>query len=349
MKIVRSTLLFASTVAMTTVGTATAADRPPQSVTLRTGDGAELVGRYWRGPAGRKSPAVLVLDDLGAAADPKRCDAVARTLVKDGCAVLCFDFRGHGASTAVTADFWADPTNRRLVRGYHSTRPKATIGHADFRSGYLPALINDVAAGRAFLEQRNDADECNASQIIVVGFGRGATLGALWVATEWTRYRSYGGFPERWRDDPEGADVAGCVWVGLDPVLDGRPAPVLDWLNQAEAKRSVVLAWAFDGADRAAARLVERSAAAFNRGTDKISLSRKVDGLADEAAHVAHKGVAAVRDRRPAPVWTDRDFTDSRYVWVSPRGGFAVAKVQGEDVLLPVPAASLTVARSGSR
>ena len=153
----------------------------------------------------------------------------------------------------------------------------------------------------------------------MAGFGRGATLGALWVATEWARHRSYGGYPERWRDDPEGADVAGCVWMVLDPKLEGGSAPVLDWLKRAEAKRSVVLAWAYDGADRAAARQVERCAADFNRGAEKVSLSRKVGRAGARPVTVGPGG----------PTWSARPSPPSATAVRPPPGRTGISPTAG--------------------
>jgi pimeloyl-ACP methyl ester carboxylesterase len=316
------------------LSTAAPPKRDYTEVELRTGDGATLAGRYWPGRMGPKSPAVIVLDDVGPGAKAARCDAVARELARAGCAVLCFDFRGHSGSTAVTAEFWADPTNRRLVR---RGRSKEAIAATDFKAGYLPQLVNDVAAARAYLLRRNDAGECNAGQTIVVGFGRGAAIGALWVATEWARYRLIDEFPERLRDLPEGTDVAGCVWVAPDPRADGRTLPMLDWIRRAGQNQGVIQAWIYDRADTVAAGLAARCAAELNRGGDKLSVVREMtrDGarpITDDPALAGNVGRAVkfIREEREAPEWDDRDFADSRYLWQY-RGWRTVAAKAAEE------------------
>jgi hypothetical protein len=336
------TLIPVSVLALLT-SPGSAAPKPDYTeVELRTGDGAELVGRYWPGRLGRKSPAVILLDDVGPGSDQARCAATARELARDGCAVLWFDFRGHGRSTRVAPEFWADPTNRRLVRGYSAARPKATIAATDFRAGYLPHLVNDISAARAYLLRRNDAGECNAGQTIVVGFGRGAALGALWVAAEWGRYRVIGEFPQRLRDAPEGKDVIGCVWVSPDPKLDGRTRPMLDWIARAERDRSVVQAWIYDQDDAGAAALARRCAAKWNRGADKLSVARTMaaDGgrpITDDPALPENigRGVKFIREAAESIEWDDRDFTDGRFVWAFPGRRTAVAKAADQQWFSP--------------
>jgi predicted alpha/beta hydrolase len=86
-----------------------------EPVTLTTGDGVELAGHYVPGRLGRKSPAVIALDDVRAAARPDVSKAVASKLAAAGCAVLCFDFRGHGGST---------PAGPWIIWTCWSTRPE---------------------------------------------------------------------------------------------------------------------------------------------------------------------------------------------------------------------------------
>lgn len=325
-----------------------AAEPDFQPVTLTTGDGVELAGRYAPGRLGRKSPAVIVLDDVRDAARPEVCQAAAARLAADGCAVLTFDFRGHRGSTAVAPEFWADPTNRRLVRGYSPARPKDRVSVADFRPGYLPALVNDVAAARAFLERRNDAGECNAGQVFVVGFGHGATVGTLWLGAEWQRFRGFGGFPERVAPAPEGRDVAGCVWVDLKTALDRQPAPVLDAARRASARKGVLFALVHADDDTRGAAVAADWGRRLNDPQDRETTvaARPVGGDGPVAARPTVPGevaslVAAMRKIRPAPPWDERDFPDRRFVWSRPGAGIALAKAEGEEATRPVPAALL--------
>jgi pimeloyl-ACP methyl ester carboxylesterase len=327
-----------------------AAEPEFQSVSLATGDGVELAGRYAPGRLGRKSPAVIVLDDVRTAARTQACRDVASKLAAGGCAVLTVDFRGHGGSTGVTPAFWSDPTNRRLVRGYHRTRPKEAVGYADFRPGYLPALVNDVAAARAFLEKRNDAGECNAGHLFVVGFGSGATVGMLWLGSEWERYRSYGSFPEKLAPVPEGRDVAGCIWVDLSETLDRQAVPLAAAVQRAAQKNSVLFGLVHSADDRAAADLAADWARRLNDSAGRtIVLSRPVtrSETAGEAGVVTEvaKVFEAMRKVQAAAPWDDRDFEDRSYLWVRAGSRPVPAKVEGEETFRPVPTAFLFAGR----
>jgi pimeloyl-ACP methyl ester carboxylesterase len=324
-----------------------AADSPPQRVAFATADGVELSGRYRPGRLGTKSAAVLVLDGVGPNARPDRCDALAAALNRAGSATLCLDFRGHGASRGAAPEFWAFPTNRKLVRGYAAGRTPDRIAADDFRPGYLPVLVNDVAAARAFLDGRNDVGECNTGRLVVVGFAEGAAVGAMWVATEWSRYRVTGAYPVRLAPSPEGKDVAGCVWVGPPADLDGRAVPYLNLTRRAGAKDTLLVGLVSAAGDRAAARLAGDLDDLLNRGRDR--LFRATDVRVQAGRHLAEAGevlpaveglVTDMLKVQDIPPWDDRDFADRRYVWAA--GGRAVpAKDEGETVLRPVPIAQL--------
>jgi pimeloyl-ACP methyl ester carboxylesterase len=315
----------------------------PQPVTITTGDGVRLSARYFAGTQGAKSPAVLVLDDLDADALPAACDEVAKQLVKAGCTVLCFDFRGCGKSTGVEPEFWDVAANQKLVRGYKADDPPEAVRFADFKPGYLPALVNDVAAARAHLERRNDARECNTGQLYVVGFGRGATLGQLWVASEWARFRVTGA-QNRVSAKPEGQDVAGLVWVGPRLALDRQPVPMFDLMKQALARKTTRAGLLYDADDAEAAELAKRCQAAFN-AKDKAPLvaahavERATGSPGVRAAVVERVGklVAGMREVQEMPLWENRNFGDRRYAWAFRGGPVVPAKDEGDDHFQPLP------------
>src|SRR6266852_5397654 len=78
----------------------------PEKVHFTTVDQVELHGTYWASTKMRKAPTVLLLHKLGGKSHEDGWDRLAGKLQQEGCAVLSFDFRGHGDSTSVAADFW---------------------------------------------------------------------------------------------------------------------------------------------------------------------------------------------------------------------------------------------------
>ena len=333
--------LFAPAALLTaTVDSARAADGP-QAVTLTTGDGAKLAARYFPGDKDAKSPSVIVLDDLGDEARPTRCDDIARQLAKDGCTVLCFDFRGCGRSREVEPEFWDSANNQQLVKGYKADGPPETIRFADFKPGYLPTLVNDVAAARAHLERRNDARECNTGQTYVIGFGRGAALGQIWVPSEWSRFR-VSGSQNKVSSKPEGRDVAGCIWIGPQFTLD-RPVPMFDLMKKSLAKKSTLVGLVHDPEDTDGARFARQCQDAFNL-KDKAPLvavhtarNPKSLGSRGEVAEQIGKFVAGMRKLQEQPLWENRNFGDRRYVWAFRGGPILPAKDEGDDFFQPIP------------
>jgi len=72
-----------------------------QKVKFQTGDGVELHG-HWYASANKNPPVVLFLHALGENGNADEWRKLAKTLQKEGFAVLMFDFRGHGNSTAIS-------------------------------------------------------------------------------------------------------------------------------------------------------------------------------------------------------------------------------------------------------
>jgi len=304
----------------------------------------KLSARYYpTSQQGGKSPAVIILDDLADDARPTVCDDIAQQLAVEGCTVLCFDFRGTGRSRGVESEFWDDMNNRQLVKGYKADEPPETIKFADFKSGYLPTLTNDIAAARAYLERRNDASECNTGQIYVIGFGRGATLGQLWLAAEWSRYR-VSGVQNKLAIRPEGRDVAGCVWVGSRFALERQAVPMLDLLKRAEAKKGTLVGLIHDSEDEEGARFVKLCQDAFNL-KDKDSLiaahvvKHETQSLAvrGEVAERIGKFVAGMRKIQEQPAWAARNFGERRYVWAFPNVPRTTAKDEGDYHFQSIP------------
>jgi alpha-beta hydrolase superfamily lysophospholipase len=332
-------LLFAVPAATGVWSQARAADGR-ESATLTTGDGAKLSARYFPSDKGAKAPVVIVLDDLGDEARPTMCDDVATQLSKDGCAVLCFEFRGCGHSRDVEPEFWDNANNKQMVKGYKEGELPETIRFTDFKPGYLPTLVNDVAAARAYLERRNDTRECNTGQIFLIGFGRGAAIGQLWLASEWSRYRVTG-VQNRIATKPEGRDVAGYVWINPALSLGQQPVPMLDLMKRTAAKRSTLAGLILADGDSAKERFAKQCQEVLNvRGKSPLVATYTVRGDSSSRGEVAGqigKFIAGMRKLQELPLWTNRNFGDRRYAWAFPGAAPVQAKDEGEDNFQPVP------------
>jgi pimeloyl-ACP methyl ester carboxylesterase len=197
--------------------TASSFGAEPERVRFLTADFAEIQGLYYPSDLGIKASAVLMIHPVGSSIDAPGWTDLAKKLQEKHYAVLAFDFRGHGNSTAVTKDFWVAERTNQALKGYRSgNKPKLTISEHDFRnSSNILSMLNDISAAKRFLDAKNDASECNSAKLIVIGAGSGATLGATWINSEWRRRAVKSGFPVINNTPPEGRDVAAAVWLSM--------------------------------------------------------------------------------------------------------------------------------------
>jgi len=224
---------------LSAAGTLSAADDiQSKRVNFTTFDEVELSGTFYRSApaAGKKDKdaVVLLLHDFrhlkGGGSQEDGWNRLAGELQKEGYAVLSFDFRGFGNSKSVSPKFWTYSYNSRNIKGGGKKSPPASIDEKDFNQNYFITLVNDIAAARSYLNVLNDAGEVNASNILLVGAGQGATLGALWLASECRRQKDnqsekliLGMQPQfHFLDEPEGNDVGAAVWLTVYPTLEGK-------------------------------------------------------------------------------------------------------------------------------
>lgn len=313
-------------------------------VQFSSADGVELSARYVPGLRGGKSPAVIVLNDIGHDSQPDFCNEIVTELVSQGYAVLNLEFRGRGQSTAISPEFWNYTTNRKYVKGYRPWKLPETISRDDFAAGYLPNLVNDVAAAHAFLARRNDVGECNGRQIYLIGIGQGATIGQLWCVSEWSRFRTFG-VSRKLVSQSEGVNIAGCVWVLPALSLDRQKMPMLTWLKKTSAKKTALTGIVYDSADRTTARFCSQAEQSLNssRGgksfvSSAIKLGADRSLLRSEGAKTEVLGILeSMRKVQETPLWEDRNFIDRTYVWSLPGVGRVIAKEEGESEFHPIP------------
>ncbi|QDU19410.1 alpha/beta hydrolase family protein [Urbifossiella limnaea] len=284
--------------------------RPPSrpvEEAFNTADGVRLKGLFHRSPRGDKQgdAVVVLLYPPGPDRDMLKgnWDDLVGRLNDAGFHVFRFDWRGHGGSTDIVdplgdnspfTGFWTNTItggwNQRYVRGYNRRPAKNELRvKTDINpSRYLPVYVNDLAAARLHLDQKNDNGDVNTSSVYLVGAGETAALGMMWLAAEWARpavapllpnglqYKSVPQSTLYAPDPPAGADVAGAVWLTAD-----RPASVPE---------PTVRAWA-----RSATKLRDNNKMLFLYGAD--------DGAGErDAEWFYHKVLVADGTREQVPV-----------------------------------------------
>jgi hypothetical protein len=134
--------------------------------------------------------------------------------------------------------FWSLPFNRNGIIGGTSTTQKTAISFTDFKPSYLPFMVNDLAAARRFLEQKNDAGELNVHSLIIIGAQEGADLGFLFTAAEYARVYRIGvtALQSNGTAYNAGEDIAAGVWLSLAMRPAAPPgAPAFSLLNWVRA------------------------------------------------------------------------------------------------------------------
>ena len=233
-----------------------------------TADSVKIVGTYWPSKAGNNAPVALLLHEFHRGKGGNRSGAgwisLAAALNAKGYAVLTFDFRGHGDSTALDKpmEFWSFkfPQNKAGIGvAVNPVKPPESIAQGTFRPTYFPMLVNDVVAAKAYLDRKNDKGELNASNLVVIGAGEGATIGSLWLASEFHRKRGVP-LPQaqqtvdprliRWDNHFEGEDVRAAVWIGISPSLaDQNVLPLKGWLTEYAKTNKVPTAFVYGKED----------------------------------------------------------------------------------------------------
>ena len=221
----RRLLVAAMVVALGGLFTAGRLDAQPagagkgEAVKITTIDGVDLHGTFFVCPK-KDAPTVILLHPIGDVGGHNiKYLALAATL-QPNYSVMTFDFRGHGKSKDIDPQvFRKFPQNQRVKGDIKRT----TIEFADYKQDYYPVLCNDIAAVKGYLDRKNDAGACNTSATILIGAESGATLGAIWLNSQWSLYRlipnSVAGFPPQINKDSEGKDVIACVWLSISPRL----------------------------------------------------------------------------------------------------------------------------------
>jgi alpha-beta hydrolase superfamily lysophospholipase len=351
----------------------------PEKVKFDSVDQVELHGDYYppAGGASKKAPCVLLLHKIHSDSSKDGWDKLAKDLQKEKYAVLSFDFRGHGDSTAVGPNFWNDTSNAALAvltkfnreqckTAYNPNKPKTSISIKDFNTSYYPALVNDIAAAKLFLDRKNDSGECNSSNLILVGAEDGATLGALWMTSELSLYRAtfnpITGLPGKLDSTtPEGKEVSAAIWLSISPSLGALRPTVRGWLEFAGKEKKIPMAFVWGEKEPNASFSKSCFAALKPKDSSKaakltVDITVKDSNLAGNAllgdkVDIDYKGfkgtvrelLAAkylkfVRDEQVAPTWEERDIEKTGFAWALPGSTrYIPAKMEKDKTFYPVP------------
>lgn len=336
-----------------------------------TTDGVRLNVLFYASPK-KNSPAVIMLHPVGVGESINQpgWKALAEKLQENNYSVAIFDFRGHGESKAIESpeEFWwlpdttfpngkiqKNPNNINLKNVKKSNKEGDTIDVKDYiKAAYLPVLINDIAAVKAFLDKRNDAGECNTANTIVIGTDNGATLGAIWINSQWSCYK-YTLPPMVGLIKPqpvvdkraEGNDIHAAVWLNISPTLGIRNVALSTVLKKACYEHAMPSAFFYGEEDAKAKKFAKTATDALKpKGSKKHDYILPVEIAKTKLSGVEllKKGLKtneiiteyldSLTDKRED--WTMRNYTEAAFGWRSPPGSaisFVPAKRKDQKIL----------------
>src|SRR5262245_13296755 len=212
----------AGLVALVPAATAAQDQKKGDDISFVTPDGLRLFGTWYK--ADRNACTIIMLHAYGPKENSSKGEwqVLARTLNEKGFAVLTFDFRGHGRSTAART-FEDKKLFCDLTRSPHNQfaglqlNPDTLDGIRvkDFQAGYFPYLVYDIAGARSFVDTASDDGECDSSRICLVGDREMFSLGMLWMGLEFFR-QGVNAPPGSFHAPPEhpgSRDLVGAVWL----------------------------------------------------------------------------------------------------------------------------------------
>ena len=342
-------------------------------VTFKSFDGVTLSGKLYAGGggAGKNDATVLLIPSFdlkkGGGMQQQGYDDLAKSLQNQGYTVLSFDFRGFGDSKTVDpVAYWKHPFNIN----HRLRKPKVValkypeqIDHKDFTGKYAEYFVNDIAAAKAFLDTENDGKNCNTSNLVVIGAGYGATLGAMWVANECRRRRDLSVLPGAapMLGDLESDFIVGTVWLSISSTLpgggEGRRVPLKKWIVEAGKTHKIPMAFINGAGDTSGSTLNTSLKAAIAEGAakkdyeltgikeiqkTKLAGAKLLDPNLDTQSWILDKYLSPVMDKRGKKRRTDKKVETSRFFYNFTRNGVLYNKLN-KPAGVPVPSVDVSL------
>jgi hypothetical protein len=311
---------------------------PPEKVRFETADGVKIHGTFYRSNA-KGAPAVIMLHNIKESSSKEKWIELAKTL-QPSFSVLTFDFRGHGNSVDIDPTLYLRyPHNQRITKGANINKTK--LEWKDIDKGSYTVFINDIAAAKSYLERtKNDLGLCNTQNTIVIGAEEGATLGAIWVNSEWYRYKidfAPPFFQIRPENRPEGQYISALVSLSISPKLGSRTIDLprtLSYPCKTNAVPALFICGEGDPKDKESLKdkktaddLVKAIKFTNKKADPKLTYTRaaalpgagKLKGVdlllkSLKTADDMHGYLKTVVEENPQE-WTQRDFLKSKYAW----------------------------------
>lgn len=149
-----------------------------QSDKFLTADWVQLTGLFYKGNANKQTIPVLLIHDFGS--NKESLASTAQKLSEAGYAVLVPDLRGHGESVVSWLYDYSAGGERPAIRKKDDYKVDAFTEN-DFNA----MRLYDGQLWYQFFAFLNNAEKLNIRRLVIIGFGRGGSIGASWLANDW--------------------------------------------------------------------------------------------------------------------------------------------------------------------
>lgn len=302
--------------------------RPEVDVVIPTADGLSLNGTFYPTANPTRSPTVLMVHDLNQTSNRKSPGWVrlAKGLCGQGCQVLTLDLRGYGdpdeAVRPIPAAFWNVTPNKSLSKWLPGKTKAPKLENRFFPIDYMPWLVQDLIAARAWLDLKHDAQEANTQHLIVVGAGEGAYLSAQWLATEARRCTTAQLKLPATKREYMAREVAGAVWLGanesgrLFSFINPHQAQLTKRLQERQWPTMMMLSH-----NNFLLPSAQRLGVAFKQPNDCVKMVDAGGAVGVEMADYATvvketlTYVQRLTGEQKVPAWEARDLRRTAYYW----------------------------------
>ncbi len=177
---------------------------PGDNRIVRTADGWDIKITYFESPSGKESPVVILLPGAEGQENSmtrKVWEGIAKTLQKQGTAVVTADLRKHGDSAPNAED-----ANPRLMR----------LGPGD----YVLMATQDLAAMRALLVTEHQRQKLNIRKLGIAAAGSSCMVAAAFAANDWLK-KPWPDAPTFAQRTPKGQDVRAIMMLSPKSPVKG--------------------------------------------------------------------------------------------------------------------------------
>lgn len=229
--------------------------------TFSTVDGWQLAGTYYKSPAGKESPVVVLLHDKGENRLVWK-NEFPESLQSQGYAVITVDLRKHGQS--------------KMLGGGAAGNGKKGADSANLNNKDYRLMVEDLEAVKRFIFEENQKEHLNMRKTAIVAPGMSAPVAINFATRDWFK-EPYKDAPTRFACTPRGQDIRALVFLSGDQNLPGLPSgrALSQLKNPAWGVAALFCVGSKDIAGKRDAQKMHKQLASFRDNKERMYLKDK--------------------------------------------------------------------------